>query len=63
MVAYAQKHLGVTAWQATFDQFNAQDIYDGIWASFSCCTLREDIPTFLQNIRSAIKVAVSYTSR
>jgi len=35
MVAYAQKHSGVTAWQATFDQFNAQDIYDGIWASFS----------------------------
>lgn len=56
MVAYAQKHPGVTAWQATFDQFNAQDIYDGIWASFSLLhAAREDIPTFLQNIRSAVK--------
>lgn len=56
MVAYAQKHSDVTAWQATFDQFNAQDIYDGIWASFSLLhAAREDIPTFLQNIRSAIK--------
>ena len=56
MVAYAQQHPGVTAWQATFDQFNAQDIYDGIWASFSLLhAAREDIPTFLQNIRGAIK--------
>ena len=34
MIAYAQNHSGVTAWQATFDKFKAQDIYDGIWASF-----------------------------
>ena len=56
MVEYAQKHSGVTAWQATFDQFNAQDTYDGIWASFSLLhAAREDIPTFLQNIHTAIK--------
>ena len=56
MIAYAQNHSGVTAWQATFDQFKAQDIYDGIWASFSLLhAAREDIPTFLQNIHSAIK--------
>ncbi|MCH1387332.1 MAG: class I SAM-dependent methyltransferase [Rhodobacteraceae bacterium] len=56
MVAYAQKHSGVTAWQATFDQFNAQNIYDGIWASFSLLhAAREDIPTFLQNIHAAIR--------
>ena len=56
MVAYAQKHSGVTAWQATFDQFNAQDTYDGIWASFSLLhAAREDIPAFLQNIHTAIK--------
>ena len=35
MIAYAQNHSGVTAWQATFDQFKAQDIYMDITASFS----------------------------
>lgn len=56
MVAYAQKHSGVTAWLATFDQFNEQDTYDGIWASFSLLhAAREDIPAFLQNIHTAIK--------
>ena len=56
MVAHAQKQLGVTAWQATFDQFKARDIYDGIWASFSLLhAAREEIPTFLQNIHTAIK--------
>ena len=55
MVAYAQKLSGVTAWQATFDQFNATNTYDGIWASFSLLhAAREDIPTFLQNIHTAI---------
>ena len=56
MVAYAQKQPGVTAWQATFDHFNAQNIYDGIWASFSLLHAgREDIPTFLQNIHAALR--------
>ena len=56
MVEYAQKHSGVTAWQATFDQFKARDTYDGIWASFSLLhAAREDIPILLQNIHTAIK--------
>jgi SAM-dependent methyltransferase len=56
MVAYSQKHSGVTAWQATFDQFNTLSMYDGIWASFSLLhAAREDIPTFLRNIHTAIK--------
>jgi SAM-dependent methyltransferase len=56
MVIYAQKHAGVTAWQATFDQFNAPNKYDGIWASFSLLhAAREDILRFLQHIHTAIK--------
>jgi len=56
MVIFAQKHLGVTAWQATFDQLTAPNIYDGIWASFSLLhAAREDILKFMRHIHTALK--------
>lgn len=56
MVTHAQNQQGVTAWQATFDQFEAPETYDGIWASFSLLHASpEDIPRFLRRIRAALK--------
>lgn len=55
MVAHAQKHAGIRAWQATFEQFDADTAYDGIWASFSLLhAAREDIPKLLRNIHTGL---------
>jgi SAM-dependent methyltransferase len=35
MVRRAARHPGVTARQASFDQIEGENLYDGIWASFS----------------------------
>lgn len=56
MVELARERPGVTAWQASFDDLDAEALYDGIWANF--CLLhapREDIPRHLNDIRRALK--------
>lgn len=56
MVALAARAPGVTARQATFDQIEGEDIYDGIWAAF--CLLhapRADFPHHLAALRKALK--------
>ena len=56
MVAMAAAQPGVTAWQATFDQIDADALYDGIWANF--CLLhapRASLPEHLSTIRRALK--------
>ncbi|MFZ5964100.1 class I SAM-dependent methyltransferase [Thalassococcus sp. BH17M4-6] len=56
MVAMAQKIPGVTAWQARFDDLDAEAAYDGVWANF--CLLhatRAEVPRHLRAIRRAIK--------
>jgi len=56
MVALAGRHAGVTARQATFDQIEGHEIYDGIWANF--CLLhaaRADLPRHLAALAQALK--------
>ncbi|GHG86117.1 class I SAM-dependent methyltransferase [Pseudodonghicola xiamenensis] len=56
MIALAARAPGVTARQATFDQIEGTDIYDGIWAGF--CLLhapRSDFPRHLTALRQALK--------
>lgn len=56
MVALAAQHPGVTAWQATFDDITDQDVYDGIWASFSLLHApRVDFPRHLTALHRALK--------
>lgn len=48
--------LGVNARQATFEQINETDAYDGIWASYSLLhAARSDMPEHLTRIRNALK--------
>ncbi len=56
MVAMAETHPGVTAWQATFDEITGDAIYDGIWANFSLLHApRSDMPRHLGALRRALK--------
>jgi SAM-dependent methyltransferase len=56
MVALANEHPGVNARQALFDDISGQDIYDGIWASFSLLHApRADFPTYLGALHKALK--------
>lgn len=56
MVAMAGAHPGVTARQATFDEIDAIDTYDGIWASFSLLHApRDQFPRHLATLHTALK--------
>lgn len=55
MVVLASVHAGVDAKQATFDELDGTDIYDGIWANFSLLHApRHDMPTHLAAIARAL---------
>lgn len=55
MVAMAARHAGVTAWQATFHDLDAQDAYDGLWANFSLLHApRADMPVHLAQIATSL---------
>jgi SAM-dependent methyltransferase len=55
MVAMAARHPGVTAWQATFDQIEGDQIYGGIWANFSLLHApRADMPRYLATLHAAL---------
>jgi SAM-dependent methyltransferase len=56
MVQMAAQHVGVTAWQAPFDDIDASDTYDGIWANFSLLHApRSDMPRHLAALHKALK--------
>lgn len=56
MVARAARRLGVTAWQARFDELDAEGAYDGVWANFSLLHLpKAEMPGTLARIRRAGK--------
>ncbi len=54
MVNLAAKQPGVTAWQAQFDQIDATDTYDGIFANFSLLHApHAEFPGHLSRLRKA----------
>ena len=56
MVALAGRHKGVTAWQALFDEIDAEAAYDGIWANFSLLHApRATMPGHLARLARALK--------
>lgn len=56
MVALAARHAGITARQETFDDITGDDLYDGIWASFSLLhATRNDLPRYLVALKRALK--------
>ncbi|NNK16300.1 MAG: class I SAM-dependent methyltransferase [Sulfitobacter sp.] len=56
MVARAKKHAGVTAQLATFDQIEAEEAYDGVWANFSLLhAARDAMPRHLVALQKALK--------
>ena len=55
MVSRARE-LGVPARQGTFDDIDGQDVYDGIWASYSLLHLpRAEVPGALTRLHRALK--------
>lgn len=56
MVEMAAAHPGVTAWQASFDELDAEAAYDGIWANFALLhAARAEIPRHLAAIARALR--------
>jgi SAM-dependent methyltransferase len=56
MIALAQKHQGVNAKVATFDDVEHTDEYDGIWANFSLLHLEKSaLPDTLKRLNVASK--------
>ena len=56
MIKLVPKHKKIRCYQATFDTFSDNKIFDGIWASFSLLHAeRRDFPRLLSSIRRAIK--------
>lgn len=56
MVKLARETFGVTAQQATFDDLQGTDHYDGIWANFSLLhASKADMPRHLAAIKQALK--------
>ncbi len=56
MIELVPKHAKIRCYQATFDTFSENEIFDGIWASFSLLhAKRKDLPRLLTCIRRAIK--------
>lgn len=56
MVKLANKTYNIDARQATFDDIDASDLYDGIWANFSLLhATREAFPGILKKLHKASK--------
>ncbi|MCR9126304.1 MAG: class I SAM-dependent methyltransferase [Rhodobacteraceae bacterium] len=56
MVALAARHNGVRAWQARFEDIDAVQVYDGIWANFSLLHApRADMPDHLGRLHRALR--------
>ena len=56
MLELVPKHARIRCYQATFDTFSENEIFDGIWASFSLLhAKRRDFPRLLASIRGALK--------
>ena len=56
MVQAAQTHQGVTATLGTFDDLQAVNIYDGVYANFSLLHApRADFPRYLLNAHRALR--------
>ena len=56
MIALAQRHPGVTARVATFDDIDEVGVYDGIWANFSLLhAARADMPRHLAALHRALR--------
>ncbi len=56
MLELVPKHARIKYYQATFDTFSENKIFDGIWASFSLVhAKRRDLPRLLASIRKALK--------
>lgn len=56
MVAMAQSQHGVEVRHASFDDLNAVDLYDGIWAGFSLLhATKADFPRHLEACQRALK--------
>ena len=56
MLELVPKHTRIISYQATFDSFSENEIFDGIWASFSLLhAKRRDFPRLLTSIKKALK--------
>ena len=56
MLELVPKHERIKSYQATFDTFSEDEIFDGIWASFSLLhAKRRDFPHLLTSIKRALK--------
>jgi SAM-dependent methyltransferase len=56
MVALARAHPGVSVHQAGFDDLDADQLYNGVWANFSLLhAARVDMPLHLAKIARALK--------
>ena len=56
MLELVPKHERIKSYQATFDAFSENGIFDGIWASFSLLhAKRRDFPRLLASIKRALK--------
>lgn len=56
MAALARKKYDLDVMVATFDDIDGEDIYDGIWASFSLLHApRVDMPRYLSALKLALK--------
>ncbi|WP_238704967.1 class I SAM-dependent methyltransferase [Parasedimentitalea marina] len=56
MVSLANKHTGVTATQAVFEDIAGRATYDGVWANFSLLhATRAEFPTHLAALHKALK--------
>ena len=56
MLELVPKHERIKSYQATFDAFSENGIFDGIWASFSLLhAQRENFPRLLTSIKRALK--------
>ncbi|MGR3621893.1 class I SAM-dependent DNA methyltransferase [Pseudophaeobacter sp.] len=56
MVALAKAHAGVNALQASFEEITGDDLYEGIWASFSLLHApRSAMPGHLAAIKRALR--------
>ena len=56
MIQLVPKHERIRSYQATFDTFLDNRIFDGIWASFSLLHAeRKDFPRLLSRIKRSIK--------
>ena len=56
MLELVPKHARIKSYQATFDSFLENEIFDGVWASFSLLhAKRRDLPRLLNSIKRALK--------